>query len=32
MSREAVLDEVRKRFMEKVVAAHEEDEDGSSSD
>lgn len=32
MSRETVLEEVRKRFMEKVVAAHEEDEDGSSSD
>ncbi|MCD7456502.1 hypothetical protein HAX54_031940 [Datura stramonium] len=30
-SREAVLDGVRKRFLEKVVAQHEED-DGSSSD
>lgn len=30
-SREAVLDGVRKRFLEKVVAAHEDD-DGSSSD
>ncbi|CAN4118427.1 unnamed protein product [Withania somnifera] len=30
-SREAVLDGVRKRFLEKVVAQHEDD-DGSSSD
>lgn len=31
-SRKTVLDGVRKRFIEKVVAQHEEDDDGSSSD
>ncbi|CAI9272850.1 uncharacterized protein LOC111888856 [Lactuca sativa] len=31
-SREAVLEGVRKRFIEKVVTLHENDDDGSSSD
>lgn len=31
-SRDAVLEGVRKRFIEKVVAQHENDDDGSSSD
>ncbi|KAJ7970689.1 Phosducin-like protein 3 [Quillaja saponaria] len=31
-SREAVIRGVRKRFLEKVVVEHEEDDDGSSSD
>lgn len=31
-SRKAVIDGVRKRFIEKVVAEHEEDDDGSASD
>ena len=31
-SREAVIEGVRQRFIEKVVAEHEEDDDGSSSD
>ncbi|KAK1438781.1 hypothetical protein QVD17_04591 [Tagetes erecta] len=31
-SREAVLEGVRRRFIEKVVAQHENDDDGSSSD
>lgn len=31
-SRETVLEGVRKRFIEKVVAEHEENDDGSSSD
>ncbi|XP_028778116.1 phosducin-like protein 3 [Neltuma alba] len=31
-SRKAVIDGVRKRFIEKVVAEHEERDDGSSSD
>lgn len=31
-SRKAVLDGVRKKFIEKVVAEHEDDDDGSSSD
>ena len=31
-SREAVIEGVRKKFIEKVVADHEEDDDGSSSD
>ncbi|KAK3410313.1 hypothetical protein EUGRSUZ_J02308 [Eucalyptus grandis] len=31
-SRQAVIDGVRKKFIEKVVAEHEDDDDGSSSD
>lgn len=31
-SRQAVIDGVRKRFIEKVVADHEEADDDSSSD
>ncbi|KAF5753469.1 hypothetical protein HanXRQr2_Chr17g0780461 [Helianthus annuus] len=31
-SREAVLEGVRKRFIEKVISQHEDDDDGSSSD
>ncbi|KAF5753468.1 putative Thioredoxin-like superfamily [Helianthus annuus] len=31
-SREAVLEGVRKRFIEKVISQHENDDDGSSSD
>ncbi|KAF7822301.1 phosducin-like protein 3 [Senna tora] len=31
-SRKAVIEGVRKRFIEKVVTEHEEDDDGSSSD
>lgn len=31
-SRKAVIDGVRKRFIERVVKAHEDDDDGSSSD
>ncbi|KAK9062891.1 hypothetical protein SSX86_020081 [Deinandra increscens subsp. villosa] len=31
-SREAVIEGVRRRFIEKVVAQHENDDDGSSSD
>lgn len=31
-SREAVMEGVRKRFIEKVVTRHEDEEDGSSSD
>jgi hypothetical protein len=31
-SRKAVIDGVRKRFIEKVVADHEEDDDDYSSD
>jgi hypothetical protein len=31
-SRQAVIDGVRKRFIEKVVADHEEKDDDSSSD
>ncbi|PKI59263.1 phosducin-like protein 3 [Punica granatum] len=31
-SRKAVIDGVRKRFIEKVVRDHEDDDDGSSSD
>lgn len=31
-SREAVIEGVRKRFIEKVVTQHENDDDGSSSD
>lgn len=31
-ARKTVLDGVRKRFIEKVVAQHEEADDGSSSD
>lgn len=31
-SRKAVIEGVRKRFIEKVVTEHEDDDDGSSSD
>ncbi|KAJ7974767.1 Phosducin-like protein 3 [Quillaja saponaria] len=31
-SREAVLNGIRRRFLEKVVSQHEDDDDGSSSD
>ena len=31
-SRNAVIEGVRKRFIEKVVTEHEDDDDGSSSD
>lgn len=31
-SRKAVIDGVRKKLIEKVVADHEDDDDGSSSD
>lgn len=31
-SREAVMEGVRKRFIENVVTRHEDEEDGSSSD
>ncbi|KAI4350542.1 hypothetical protein L6164_004989 [Bauhinia variegata] len=31
-SREAVIEGVRRRFLEKVVTQHEDDDDGSSSD
>ena len=31
-SREDVIEGVRKRFIEKVVTEHEEEDDGSSSD
>lgn len=31
-SRKTVIDGVRRSFIEKVVAEHEDDDDGSSSD